>query len=226
MSGYQLRSTIAGTVAQVDVSAGQSVQASSASDVITVLGDEGHVLTTTLDLAKVKSVEAGQKATVTTSSGQKLSGEVQQVGLLNQSSTSTPSYTVVLSVSEPSSGSISEGSSASASIEVASRKDVLTVPTSAVTRNGSRATVVVLSGDATRTTQVEIGAVGSDLTEITRGLSKGDTVVLADLDQAVTSSSDTSTSQRARFGGSGGLSGAGGMGGGPDGFGGGAPAGS
>jgi hypothetical protein len=62
-------------------------------------------------------------------------------------------------------------------VTVATAKEVLTVPTSAV-RGG---VVTVLSGDQTSSVLVTVGAVGSSRIEIKDGLVEGDQVVLADL---------------------------------------------
>ena len=57
--------------------------------------------------------------------------------------------------------------------------NVLTVPSSAVTSaGGAHSVTVVADGKQTRTT-VEIGLEGDQLTEITSGLTAGQTVVLA-----------------------------------------------
>ena len=49
----------------------------------------------------------------------------------------------------------------------------------------------MLADDKTHRTPVQIGAVGTDYTQITRGITAGTVVVLANLDEAVPSSSTT-----------------------------------
>ena len=102
--------------------------------------------------------------------------------------------------------------------------DVLTVPTSAITTAGSRSTVTVLDGETTSLVTVTSGAVGVDRTEIVSGLTAGQLVVLADLNEAIpTATASTSARSGSGLGGSGlGGSGGGAAGGGPAG-GGGAP---
>jgi trimeric autotransporter adhesin len=92
-------------------------------------------------------------------------------------------------------------------------QDVLTVPTSAVHTIASVHTVSVVENGTAKNVVVQVGAVGVDLTEITSGLTAGQQVVIADLDQPLATSS---VATRAGFGGVGGagLGGAGGAAGG------------
>lgn len=195
-----LTAPIAGTVAQVDVTPGASVGTSDAA--VTILGDGGYVLTTTLDLAEVGAVEVGQvvTATVPATSGE-YTGTVSNIGILNDSQTSTPSYaaTVVLDTVD---GELPEGASASAKIAVAAVSDVLVVPTSTVTTDGSERTVRMLDGDGLRTVTVTTGAVGPEVTEVTDGLAAGDEVVLADLTQQLVFDDEDESSGLTGLGGS------------------------
>jgi HlyD family secretion protein len=74
--------------------------------------------------------------------------------------------------------SIRLGQSASITITVGRKSDVLSVPTSAITTAGDRSTVTRREGETDRTVEVQTGMVGSTGTEITSGLAEGDTVVL------------------------------------------------
>lgn len=183
-----LTSPIAGTVAAVALAEGDRVDASSATAVITVIGDDGYTVSTTVSLAQVDLVEVGQPATVqVTSSDEDLTGTVTGVGILNASTTSTdPTYTVDIAL-DPTEAALFNGSSAQVSIAVAASDQTLTVPSSAVHLDGSTTTVRVLRDGAVEDVEVERGAVGSELTEIVSGLSEGDEVVLADLGQAMVS---------------------------------------
>ncbi|WP_448631836.1 hypothetical protein [Cellulomonas soli] len=79
-------------------------------------------------------------------------------------------------------------------VTVAGGEQVLTVPSSAVHLDGSTVTVQVLTDGVAQDVEVTRGAVGTELTEITEGLSEGDEVVLADLTQEMVSDeSSTST---------------------------------
>jgi HlyD family secretion protein len=212
----ELTAPIAGTVAAVSVSPGDSVTATTVAVVVT--GDDGNV-EVTIDVAEsdIRSIIVGQQASVTADGTQQaLPARVSSVGLLSASDTGTAAYPVVISLAGAP-PSLAAGSDATVSVVTATAKDVVTVPSSAVTRaaSGSTGVVRVLHGDQVTATRVTIGAVGPERAEIASGLKAGQRVVLADLSAELPSSSTN-----ARIGG-GGLGGGGGFGNG--GFGGAAP---
>jgi len=189
-----LTSPVNGTVAAVAIAAGDEVDASSTTAVITVIGDDGYLVSTTVSLSQVDLVEVGQSATLSvTALDDDLTGTVSSIGVLNSSTSSDPAYTVEIAVDDPD-VTLFNGSSAQVSIAVAASDDTLTVPSSAVHLDGSTATVQVLRDGAVEDVEVERGAVGSELTEITDGLSEGDTVVLADRSQSLSTGSDEESS--------------------------------
>ena len=220
-----LTSPIAGTVAAVGVSAGSSVSAKSTSQVISVIGDSGWIVDTAVTATAIGPLKVGQSATVNVSgvSGE-LTGKITAIGFLNTATdSSTPTYDVTLALTG-SGGGLLNGASARLTVEVAKASGVLTVPSSAVhLGTGDTYTVDVLADGKEATRQVKVGAIGSDRTQITSGLSAGDQVVLADLSSTV--SSDSTQTGTGRFGGggagvTGGFGGARTFGGGTGGFGG------
>ncbi|AYG02729.1 efflux RND transporter periplasmic adaptor subunit [Gryllotalpicola protaetiae] len=218
-----LTSPIAGTVAAVGVSAGSSVTAKSTSQVISVIGDSGWIVDTAVTATALGPLKVGQSATVNVSgvSGA-LTGKVTAIGFLNTATdSSTPSYDVTLALAGSGSGLLN-GASARLTVDVAKASAVLTVPSSAVHLGaGNTYSVDVLAGGKAVARQVKVGAIGSDRTQITSGLSAGDQVILADLSSTV--SSDSTQTGTGRFGGgaTGGLGGARTFGGGTGGLGGG-----
>ena len=120
-------------------------------------------------------------------------GAVSSIGVLNAStSMSDPSYTVIVAVDETEEP-LFDGASAQIVITVADEDETLTVPSSAVHVDGAATTVQVLSVGAVRDVAVEVGAVGSELTEVVSGLTEGDEVVLADLSEVLVSDDEGST---------------------------------
>ena len=187
-----LTSPIAGTVAAVDLAVGDTVTSSSSTAVITVIGEDGFVVSTTVSLTDIAGVAVGQSAAVTVASiDEELAGAVGSIGILNVSTSSTPSYSVQIAL-ENADPALLNGASAAVTVAVASLEAVLTVPTSAVHLADSTYTVDVLTNGASTNTEVTVGAVGSELTEITTGIDAGDTVILADLNAAI-ASTDTET---------------------------------
>jgi HlyD family secretion protein len=83
--------------------------------------------------------------------------------------------TVRLDQSDPR---LRNGQTAQAAVLTNEVDDVLTVPNSAVRRQGTRSTVTVLGFDGPRTVEFQPGVVGDDRTQVLSGLSAGDEVVV------------------------------------------------
>src|SRR5665647_2330958 len=93
-----------------------------------------------------------------------LTGQVSSVGILDVSTSSTPAYTVVISV-DATQARLFDGASAQIVISLGGNEETLTVPTSAVHVDGTTVTVTVLRDGAPVDVEVQTGAVGSELTE-------------------------------------------------------------
>ncbi|WBM78841.1 efflux RND transporter periplasmic adaptor subunit [Cryobacterium breve] len=202
-----LTAPFAGTVAAVAIVAGDAVSAASNTAVITILGNDGYVVNSTVSLSRIASLTVGQTAKIElATTGTALTGVVSSIGILNVSTSSTPKYAVTLAV-DTTDATILTGASAHVTVAIESTDAVLTVPTSAVHRDGSAYTVDVLAAGASTSTTVTVGAVGTELTEIDSGLAAGDVVILADLDDAIPgTAADTSSSLTDLGGSSGGSS--------------------
>ena len=208
-----LVSPLAGTVAEVDVKAGAAVSASSTA--VVVIGPGNDQVTTTVGDLDLDKVTIGADVTVTPDGSDKtVQGKVTAVGLLPTSSTtasntsatsasssgstataasSTATYPVTISLD---SGGLYSGSGADVAILIKRSSQVLTVPTTAVTALGSLHSVTVLdNGKATRKI-VTVGAEGPTLTEIKSGLTVGQHVVLAQINEALPTSGTTSLTGR------------------------------
>lgn len=187
LTGATLKSPITGTVASVTGVVGDQVSASTA--VVVVVGEGAAEVSATVAVEQLSKLSVGQEATVTpVGTSEKVTGSVTRVSTLPDPNAESVAYPVTITVDEPP-ATMAAGSSATAAIVVATAKDVLTVPTSAVNRN----TVTLLNADETTTvTRVTVGAVGPTRTEITEGVAKGDQVVLANLDSPLPTS-DQST---------------------------------
>jgi HlyD family secretion protein len=207
----QLTSPINGTIVSVGINVGDTVGADSSSSVIVIIGTKSFEATATLTSTQVPLVKVGSTAEVavdgTTGT---IDGSVTQVGPV-QSSTTGYSYPVVVTL-PASANNLFSGSSANISIVTGEKKDVLAVPTSAVTTNGTQSFVQVLSGGNPVDKSVKVGIVGGVYTQVLSGLTLGEAVILADYATPVPASN---TSTVGGFGGAGGLGGTtGGLGGG------------
>jgi HlyD family secretion protein len=184
-----LRSTRAGRVVALDLAKGDDVTAGST--VATVVGGTAVTVEASVGESKIDQVKVGERVRVTTPGGSdETEGTVTAIGLVADSSSGTASYPVTVTVEDPTIA-LPAGSQAMLAIVVATAKDVVTVPTSAVTRRGDNAYVQTWDGKNVTRQVVELGTLGARDVEITDGLAAGDEVVLADLDRAITGASDT-----------------------------------
>jgi len=193
-----LRSTRSGTVVALDAGVGDAVTAGST--VATVVGGRAVTVTATVSESQVDSVEVGQTVRVSVpGNSEQTTGQVTAIGLVADSSTGTTSYPVTVTVEAPTI-SLPAGSRATIQIVLATVKNAVTVPISAVTRSGSgtSATVSTWNGSTLARKTVQLGAVGSREVAISHGLSAGTRVVLADVDQAI-SGAATSVNDRGSF---------------------------
>jgi RND family efflux transporter MFP subunit len=208
LADAQLAAPIDGTVASVSISTGQTVTAGSTTDTITIINSGSYQVTSSLTSTQASQVKVGDTALVAVDGKNgTLTGTVARVGPVDASS-SDDTYPVIVALPAGSHG-IATGSTAQVQVVRHEVVGTLSVPTSAVHVTGPKSAYVniVQSGHLVRK-KVTIGAIGGSSTQITSGISTGTSVVLADMSEAVPSSS-TSTSTRS-FGG-GGFSGSGGV---------------
>jgi len=232
-----LRATFTGTVASVDVAVGDQTSGtgtsgssqggsnagsstttttttttSSSSAQIVLISTATWKLEGTVGAADLSAMKPGQAATITADSTE-FTGTVSSVGIVATStSDGAATFPVVINLSGTHTGLYS-GTTASAVVTTGTYDNVLTIPTAAITTANSLTVVTkVDSSGATTVTEVEIGRVFGDATEITSGLSAGDTVQIT---YRPTSTSTTSSGSGGGFGG--------GLGGGLGDAGGGAP---
>ena len=208
-----LEAPISGRVGQVDLVAGE--RASTSSGVVLV-GPGAAVVTVDLPLAQLSKVRVAQEVVVTPAGTTgEAAGLVQSIGVLPTSTTSsTPTYPVQVTVSDAP-VTLAAGSTATATITLATASEVLTVPVSAVTGVSSgTGTVQVLTSGTVQATPVTVGAVGQGKVHVQDGLTAGQVVVLADPTTALPTGSNPF--RRSTTGGVSSITG----GGGPGGFGG------
>jgi HlyD family secretion protein len=189
----KIASPIAGTVAVVDLEVGDEVTAGSTTANIVVVGAGGYEVTTTVSVIDLPDVEVGQHVVITPDgSDTTIDGQVVSIGVAGSSSSGTTTYPVVIGIDGDGTG-LRNGSVASVAIVTNATEAALAVPTSAITTQGSRHTVRVLDGGTVTTKPVEVGAIGATWTEITSGLTAGDEVVLADMNEPLPGSATESS---------------------------------
>lgn len=185
----ELTAPFSGEILSVSAVKGDVVGASDV--VIVIAGDGSTTVSTTATLEQVPDIAKGQVARVTPAgASEPVTGEVTAIGLLPVSSSDTSTYPVTIVLDDDVVAP--EGSTASIALVTGTAKDVVTVPSSAVSAAG-RTTVSVLVDDEVVRTPVTIGVVGTTRTEITDGIKAGQVVVLADLGVALPSGDGSTT---------------------------------
>lgn len=220
LAAATLVSPIAGTVAQVGLTAGQNASANSTSAAIVIIGPGTSEVTTAVSDVQVGTVKPGQAVSIVPDGGTRpISGTVTQIGALGSTTSSgSASYPVTISLGGTTQP-LYAGANAAVAITISSTSAAVSVPTSAVRSFGAFHLVTVLRNGTTSQVPVQIGVVGTTLTQITQGLSAGDQVVLADINAPLPTA--TNNNPRAAFVGGGGFGGGGFRGGGAGGGGGG-----
>ncbi|MCU1655995.1 MAG: hypothetical protein JWO57_651, partial [Pseudonocardiales bacterium] len=207
LTAATLKSPVAGKIAAIGLTAGNS----SSGQTITIVGTGVQGVNVTVPLAEVGQVKAGQRVSVSADGlTAVLHGTVESVGLLSSTSGSTTTFPVAVQL-DAGSPHLYDGTGAGVVITTGTATNVITVPNSAIHagRNGTQ-TVTVVAGGTTSTVPVTLGVAGSDITQIKTGLKAGQQVVLADLGQALpssTTSSTTGTFRPGQFPGGGGFGG-------------------
>lgn len=148
-----------------------------------------------VDIPKIKP---GQKATITLDAyeGKTYVGTVEQVDTAGTISSGVVTYNVFVSFLAPP-DNLRPGMSATVNIETAKKDDVLYIPSAAVQKNNGQTTVRILQNGQVTSVPVETGLTSDSDTEITSGLTEGETVVRS----VVTSSSQRTFGGNSPFGG-------------------------
>jgi multidrug efflux pump subunit AcrA (membrane-fusion protein) len=228
LDGASLVSPISGTVEAVDMAASDPVSSDSSAYAVTVVDWGSYEVSATLTTTEAQKVVVGQDAQVTVDGVTgAMEGKVTRVGPVDDSDSSY-TYPLIVTITSPAT-KMAEGSEAHATIDLDNVSGALVVPTSAVHTSAAKDSYVDLDKAGKEVRQsVTTGVVGDAYTQISSGLRLGEVVVLANPAEAVPSSSTNTTStERApggstsafagtggRFGGAGG-GGGGGTGGAP-----------
>lgn len=157
----------------------------------------------------IPNLKSGQKAVVSLNafSGKTFVGTVEQVDSVGTISSGVVTYNVFISLIAPPSD-IMSGMTSSVTIETARKDDVLTVPTAAIQTVSGSPTVRILRNGQVATVDVTTGIASDTDTEITSGLSEGETVITGTVATGSTANGTTSPFGRGFGGGFGGGGGA------------------
>lgn len=189
MSAATLVSPIAGTVADVTITAGQSATANSTTTHVVIVGPGEDEVTTAVSDTEVGKVKPGQPASVIPDGATApIAGKVTSIGALGSTTSGgSASYPVTISLN-PTSQQLFDGATASVSVTLGRAQAAVTVPTSAVATFGGFSVVSKMVDGKPTITRVTLGVVGSTVTQIKTGLKAGDEVMLANISEPMPSS--------------------------------------
>ncbi len=222
---------ISGTVANIALQVGDGITASSGnlsselsnstsstanSPVLSIGNFTTPYIKVQATEVDVPNIHAGQQATITLDAfpGKTFVGKVEQVDTIGTNASGVITYNVYVSFLAPLS-TIKPGMSASVIIQTGRKDNVLTVPNAAIQTTSGQTTVRVLNNGQVTTVPVTTGIASDTQTEITSGLSEGQTVVIGTISSTSQTSGSTSPfSGGLRIGGGFGGGGRGGGGGG------------
>jgi multidrug efflux pump subunit AcrA (membrane-fusion protein) len=199
LSDASLKSTIAGTVASVNLTVGQQVSGTgtgngsgsngtggtgstgSSSSQIEVIGTDSYIVNTTVDDTQIGQITDGDQVDITPSSSSSTAGgssttvygTVGSISLIGSQSSNVTTFPVVINVTGDPSG-LYAGASADVSIIVKQLNNVTEVPTQAISydSNGQAYVTEVVNG-AHVVKDVTVGAAENGETQIVSGVAPG-----------------------------------------------------
>ena len=189
LSYAKIYSPIDGVVLSREVEEGQTVAASfSTPTLFTIANDLTKMrVIANVDEADIGNVEAGQRVSFTVDAypGTVFDGDVTEVRQSATTTNNVVTYEVVINSPNPDL-KLKPGLTATISIYILEKNDVIAIPTEALSfspgnetaKNGSRQ-VWVLNGANIASKTIEIGSRTGTLTEVISGLSEGETLVLS-----------------------------------------------
>ncbi len=169
-----------------------------------IIGTDSWSVSVSLSASDIKNIKVGQEVDLSTDENSSFFGTVASIGLLPSTTSGAATYPVVVDITG-SPADLYDGVTVTAKIIYSKRTNVLTVPSAAITTaNGVSTVEKLVNGKEVKTT-VTVGDTSGTLTEITKGLSKGDEVSETLFTPGSGNSGTTGTGTRGTFqGGTGG----------------------
>ena len=198
----------AGEISNLELVEGMVIGGSSSSTTTTssqrvavIKSQSTPIVSVTLSEVDVPKIKVGQKATITFDSlaDKTFTGKVATVDRIGSVSNNVVGYTANIKL-DSSSDEILPNMAATANIILETKSDVLLVPSTAIVTQNNQTFARVLKNGKEEQVLVEVGISSDTQTEITSGLSEGDTVISG----TISSTTSSSTQTRSVFGGFGG----------------------
>jgi macrolide-specific efflux system membrane fusion protein len=196
-------------------STGSSASSSSSSSTafMTIANVSKYTVSAAIAEADIANVVVGQDATITfpAITGASSAAKVTAIAPTGTTSNSIVTYATTITLTDPPKN-LRLGQTANVTITTASSKaDALYVPAAAITTANGVSSVKVIKNGKTTAVTVKTGLVGNEGTEITSGLTAGETIVIGTI--SATPSTTTGTTGTTGTGGTGGFGNRGGFGG-------------
>jgi multidrug efflux pump subunit AcrA (membrane-fusion protein) len=195
-------------------SSGTGSSSSSSSAFLTI--ENLHQLEVEVDFpeADATNIAVGQPSTITLAAlpDTEVAGKVVAVSDVSTVSDNVVYYEETVALDNPP-ATVRDGMTALVSVIVATASDVLEVPSAAITTTGTFSTVTEKTGNSTEVVRVTLGLVGNSTTQITSGVTLGETLVEPTATVSSTAGSTSTGGGTSRFGGGGGAFTGGGGGG-------------
>ena len=178
-----LKAPSAGTISAVNFTVGQTVGAGAGNNTTafaTLLDLDHMVVKVGFPEADAGKVAAGQPVSFTIDSlpGQRFSGTLTSIDTVATVVSNVVTYNAVVSFDSVPAG-VKPGMTANVSVIAASRDNVISVPSAAISTTGGVSTVKVRVNGVDETRTVVTGLKGDGTTEITSGLQAGEQVVMS-----------------------------------------------
>lgn len=199
LDNYTITAPISGTIVQKNVKAGEKISTGGTSTLCTIYDMSYLEMTVNVDELEIRSIEAGQKATITVDAVSDRTYEGVVTSVLNVGTTSggTTTYPVTIRIDDTE--NLMSGMNATAEITVASAGGALSIPNAAVVNgnyvlitkdspSASNADTSMTAPDGYVYVKVETGVSDNDYIAVTSGLTAEDTVAY---DASSTASSTT-----------------------------------
>jgi len=208
---YQIVAPFDGIVRRLDFKVGDNLLADTAEEKYVVLENRDFLIVTILlDQVDVVRVRTGMNAHITFDAvpGQTFEGAIDEINPTPVEQSGVVSYEVSVKLPTPADLTILSGMTAVATIDIASKTNVLTVPNLALQHAGDTTTVRTPDGQSIT---VETGVTDGKVTEILSGVSEGDAIVSVNLasETTATDQGDAARQFMRGMGGFGGPSGGG-----------------
>jgi HlyD family secretion protein len=176
LGGATLVAPFAGTVADVSIEVGQMVNSGTSVIVLTDL--TSYYVDLYIDETDIGQVQVGQPVTITLDAfpNEDLKGEVTAIKSIGTVSGGIVTYEVRVDMA-PTEVPMRADMTASATVVIEEKENVLQVPNRAIRHEGNVKYVEVLAGTEVQRVAVATGISNDTVTEVTAGLKEGDRVV-------------------------------------------------